>query len=84
MNFIDINWQNIFYITSSIAMIAITLVTIWLMYLLFLVIKFIKKLLLRAKDFNRRLNEIEYLVEDTKSKFLNFLLKIMNIESNKI
>ncbi len=84
MNFIDINWQNIFYITSSIAMIAIIFVTIWLMYLLFLVIKFIKKLLLRAKDFNRRLNVIEYLVEDTKSKFLNFLLKIMNIESNKI
>lgn len=66
------------------AMIAIIFAIVWFIYLLFSITKLIRYFLLRVKEFDHKIDGIKYLVEDVKSKFLNFLLKIINIKSKKI
>lgn len=73
-----INWQNVFYITSSIAMIAAIFALIWLAWLFFVVTKLIKIFMTRVQEWNHGVDEIKYLITDIKLKVSKFLLKILN------
>ncbi len=77
----EINWQDIFYITSSIAMIAAFFVLIWLIWLFFVATKLIKIFMVRVKEWDHGVDEIKYLIADVKLKVSKFLLKILDKKS---
>ena len=78
----EINWQDIFYITSSIAMIAAIFGLIWLARLFFVFTKLIKIFMTRVQEWNHGVDEIKYLMTDIKLKVSKFLLKILNKKIN--
>jgi len=78
----EINWQDIFYITSSIAMIAAIFALIWLARLFFVFTKLIKIFMTRVQEWNHGVDEIKYLMTDIKLKVSKFLLKILNKKIN--
>lgn len=66
----EISWQNIFYITTSVVMIFTAIICVWIMSLLLAISRIVPK-------FN-------HLVIDIKLKFLNFLLSIMDNKPKKL
>jgi len=78
----QINWQNIFYITTSLVMVVILIICIWLMQLFFNISKLIKNLTTTAHKWNNIVDDIKYLKEDVKLKVSKFLLKILDKKSN--
>lgn len=74
----EINWQDIFYITSSLAMITVFFVLIWLIWLFIAATKIIKIFMARVRELDHNIDEIKYLVADVKLKVSKFLLKILN------
>ncbi|MEK7522773.1 MAG: hypothetical protein AAB569_04270 [Patescibacteria group bacterium] len=80
----EINWQDIFYITSSIAMITAFFALIWLMWLFFVASKLIKNIMVRVRQWDHGVDEIKYLITDVKLKASRFLLKILDKKSKKI
>ncbi len=80
----EINWQDIFYITSSMAMIAAFIALIWLIWLFFIALKLIKKFMVRIRQWDHSVDEIKYLITDVKLKVSKFLLKILDKKGKKI
>lgn len=81
----EINWQDIFYITSSIAMITAFFALIWLIWLFFVATKIIKIFMVRVQEWDHDIDEIKYLIADVKLKVSKFLLKVLDKKSqNKI
>ncbi len=74
----EINWQDIFYITSSIAMITAFFALIWLIWLFFVATKIIKIFMVRVREWDHDIDEIKYLIADVKLKVSKFLLKILD------
>lgn len=79
-----INWQDVFYITSSIAMITAFFALIWLLWLFFITTKLIKNFNLKIQQWDHNVEEIKYLITDVKLKVSKFLLKILDKGSKKI
>ena len=73
-----VNWQDIFYITSSIAMITAFFALIWLIWLFFVTTKIIKIFMVKVQEWDHNVDEIKYLIADVKLKVSKFLLKILN------
>jgi hypothetical protein len=73
-----INWQDVFYFTSSIAMIVMFIICIWLIRLFFIVSKFINNLTVEARKWSNIVDDIRYLRKNVKLKVLSFLLKILD------
>ncbi|MEK7597968.1 MAG: hypothetical protein AAB441_04970 [Patescibacteria group bacterium] len=80
----EINWQDVFYITSSIAMITAFFVLIWLLWLFFVATKLIKNFTFKIQQWDHNVDEIKYLITDVKLKVSKFLLKILDKKSKKI
>ena len=74
----NINWQDIFYFTSSLAMIVFLIACIWLMWLFFVATKLVKNLLMRVQQWNHDVDEAKYFISDVKLKVSKFLLKILD------
>lgn len=74
----DINWQDIFYVTASLAMIVVFISSILLMRLFFIASKFISNITVTAQKWGIVVNDIKYFKEEMKSKISKFLLKILN------
>lgn len=74
----EINWQDIFYITSSIAMVTAFFALIWLIWLFFVATKIIKIFMVRVREWDHSIDEIKYLIADVKLKVSKFLLKILD------
>lgn len=67
----EINWQDIFYITSSIAMITTFFALIWIMWL-------IRNFVVRIQQWDHGVDEIKYFIAEVKLKASKFLLKILD------
>jgi len=67
----EINWQDIFYITSSIAMITAFFALIWIMWL-------IRNFVIRIQQWDHGVDEIKYFIAEVKLKASKFLLKILD------
>jgi len=80
----EINWQDVFYITSSIAMITAFFALIWLMWLLFAASKLIRNLTNKAQKLNNIVDDVKYFSTNIKLKVLKFLSKILGKENKKI
>lgn len=79
----EINWQDIFYITSSIAMLTAFFALMWLIWLFFAATKLLKILMIRVREWNHEVDEIKYLIADVKLKVSKFLLKILDKKNKK-
>lgn len=81
-----INWQDVFYIMSSITMIAAFFALIWLIWLFFVTSRLIRNFAVKVQQWDHGVDEIRYLLSDAKLKVSKLLLKILNkrIENKKI
>jgi cell division protein FtsL len=77
----NINWQNVFYITASLAMIVIFIASIWLMWLFFNVSKLINNLKTTVHKWSNIVDDVKYLKEEIKLRVSKFLLKILEKNS---
>jgi len=73
----EINWQNVFYFTASLAMIVVAITGIWLMWLFFTASRIIKNLTIATRRWENIVGDIEYLRKGIKLKVLSFILKIL-------
>jgi len=74
----EINWQNVFYVTTSLAMIVLVITCIWLMRLLFIFSKLINNLAEKTRKLNDIASFIRYFNKGIKLKILEFLSKILD------
>lgn len=80
----EINWQDIFYITTSLVMIIILIMSVWLMWLFFAASKLIRNLTYEARKLNNIVDDVKYFSTSIKLKVLRFLSKILSKETKKI
>ncbi len=80
----EINWQNIFYITTSLVMIVVFITCLWLMRLFFVASKMIKNFTETAHKWSNIVDDIKYFKEDVKLKVSKFLLKVLDKKGKKI
>lgn len=80
----EINWQDVFYITSSLVMIIVLITSVWLMRLFFIAAKLIKNLNDEAHKLNSIVNDVKYFSTSIKLKVLRFLSKILDKTDKKI
>lgn len=80
----NINWQNVFYFTTSLVMVIVLITCIWLMRLFFIASKLIKNLTDEAHKWNNIADDIKYFSKSVKLKILKFLSKILDKGSKKI
>ena len=80
----EINWQDVFYFTSSIAMITAFFALICLIWLFFIASKLIRNLMVRIQQLDHNVDEIKYFIADAKLKASKFLLKILDKKDKKI
>lgn len=82
--FMEINWQDIFYFTSSLAMVVFLIACIWLMWFFFIASKLIKNLTITANRWGNIVDELKYFKETVKINFSKFILKVLSKETKKI
>lgn len=75
-----IDWQNIFYITTSFVMILTLIICIWLIWLFFMASKLIKNLTTKVNKWGNIIDDIRYFRKNIKLKGIRFLLKILGKE----
>ncbi|VVA44454.1 conserved hypothetical protein [Candidatus Roizmanbacteria bacterium] len=80
----EINWQDIFYFTSSLAMIVFFICCIWLIRLFFIASKLIRNLTVEAQKLNNIVDDVKYFSTSIKLKVLKFLSKILDKADKKI
>ena len=80
----EINWQDIFYITSSLVMIVILITSVWLMRLFFIASKLIKNLNDEAHKLSNIVDDVKYFSRSIKLKVLRFISKILDKADKKI
>ena len=74
----NINWQDVFYITASLAMIVFLVSSIWLIRLFFITSKIINNFAKKLHRWGIIVDDIKYFEEEVKLKISKFLLKILN------
>lgn len=80
----EINWQDIFYITSSFSMIAFLIICIWLFWVLYNVTRLIVSLKITAHKWGDVVDDVKYFKEIVKMKVSKFILKIIDqVNHNK-
>ncbi len=79
-----INWQDVFYFTASLAMIAVFIICIWLAWLFFIVSKLIKNLTVAAQRLGNISDDLRYFRKDIMLKISRFLSVILDKRSKKI
>ncbi|MEK7522065.1 MAG: hypothetical protein AAB569_00645 [Patescibacteria group bacterium] len=80
----EINWQDVFYFTSSLAMIVFFISCIWLIRLFFIASKLIRNLTVEAQKLNNIVDDVKYFSTSIKLKVLKFLSKILDKADKKI
>lgn len=80
----EINWQDVFYFTSSLAMVVFLIACIWLMRLFFIASKLIRNLTDEARKLNNIVDDVKYFSTSIKLKVLRFLSKILDKTDKKI
>ena len=80
----EINWQDIFYITASLVMIVVLITSVWLMQLFFAASKLIRNLTDEARKLNNIVDDVKYFSTSIKLKVLRFLSKILDKADKKI
>lgn len=80
----EINWQDIFYITSSLVMIVVLIMSVWLMRLFFIASKLIRNLNNEAHKLSNIVNDVKYFSSSIKLKVLRFISKILDKADKKI
>ena len=80
----EINWQDVFYFTSSLAMIVFFICCIWLIRLFFIASKLIRNLTVEAQKLNNIVDDVKYFSSSIKLKVLKFLSKILDKADKKI
>lgn len=71
----EINWQDIFYFTSSLAMVIFIITCILLSRLFFVILKLIRNILEETYKLNGVVNDVKYFGTLIKLKVLKFLSK---------
>lgn len=79
-----INWQDIFYITSSLAMIMFLIAGLWFMWVFYNILKLVKNLTATAHKWENIIDEIRSFKESVKLNFSKFMLKVLGKETKKI
>ena len=74
----EINWQDVFYFTASLVMIVVLITCIWLMRLFFIASKLIRNFTTAVHKWSNVVDDIRYFRKGIKSKFLKFLLTILD------
>jgi hypothetical protein len=73
----EINWQNVFYITTSFAMVAAFVVFIWLIWLLFIVSKLTNNFAIAVQRLGNIPDDIRLFEKEIILKVSRFLLQIL-------
>lgn len=74
----ELNWQDIFYITSSLAMLIVLVTFIWIMRLLLIISKQIKFFTVRIHELSNIVGNVKRLKKGITLNLLRFLLKIVD------
>jgi len=80
----EINWQDIFYITSSLVMVVILIMSFWLMRLFFIASRLMRNLNNEAHKLSNIVDDVNYFSKSIKLKVLRFISKILDKADNKI
>lgn len=73
----EINWQNIFYITASLTMIVVFVTCIWLIWFSFLALKLVRNITKVIHVGSNIIDDIGYFKKSIKFKVLSLLLNIL-------
>ena len=79
----EVNWQNIFYIMTSLVMIVFMITCVWLIKLLILSSRLVNNLTAIVHKWSNVTDDIRNLKEDVKLKVSSFLLKVLNKKNSK-
>ena len=74
----EMNWQNIFYIMTSLVMIVFMITCVWLIKLLILSSRLVNNLTAIVHKWSNVTDDIRNLKEDVKLKVSSFLLKVLD------
>ena len=74
----EVNWQNIFYIMTSLVMIVFMITCVWLIKLLILSSRLVNNLTAIVHKWSNVTDDIRNLKEDVKLKVSSFLLKFLD------
>ncbi|KKP65638.1 MAG: hypothetical protein UR68_C0019G0017 [Candidatus Roizmanbacteria bacterium GW2011_GWA2_35_19] len=74
----EVNWQNIFYIMTSLVMIVFMITCVWLIKLLILSSRLVNNLTAIVHKWSNVTDDIRNLKEDVKLKVSSFLLKVLD------
>lgn len=72
-----INWQDIFYLTTSLAMIVVFIAGVCLVWLIFATLKLIKNLTSTVHKWSNVVDDVRYFRKGIKLKILRFLSAIL-------
>ena len=70
--------QNIFYLTASLAMVAVLIICIWSMWLLFKWTRLVNSWIAAVPKWNDVVHDAMYFKEAVKLKMSKFILKILD------
>jgi len=79
----EMNWQNVFYITTSLVMIVFMITCVWIIKLLILSSRLVNNLTAIVHKWSNVTDDIRNLKEDVKLKVSSFLLKVLNKKNSK-
>lgn len=80
----EVNWQDIFYFTSSLVMIVFLIMSVWLMRLFFIASRLIRNLNDEAHKLSNIVDDVKYFSRSIKLKVLRFISKILDKTDKKI
>lgn len=78
----EINWQNVFYFTASLAMIVTFIVSVWFMWLLYVATGFIKNFKSLSYRWEHTMDNVRYFKKNIILKFLGYILQILDKKSH--
>lgn len=73
----EVNWQDIFYVTSSLAMTVFFIAGLWLIWVFYNILKLVKSLTATAHKWGNITDDIKYLKESIKLNLSKFILKVL-------
>lgn len=72
-----VNWQDIFYVTSSLAMIVFFVAGLCFIWVFYHILKLVKNLTATAHKWGNVVDDIRYLKESIKLNLSKFLLTVL-------
>lgn len=73
-----INWQDVFYITASLAMVAVFITCLWSLWFFFIASRVVRGILRKAQQWDNNVDKIRFFIVSVESKFTKFLLNILD------